>query len=403
MDPFAAETRLRAVLRTYAARAMAGRDVWPALARELQLEPPRRQRVRLRPTLAPALAMGSLLALLLLVGGLGLISPHGLYPARAGTGTLTVATLPPWAPGPLVQARDGYTITIQPMSADLNRVVISYTITSPGQELRVLRSELGGGDSYTPVLRTHSGALLPWSGGLPYHRMRISAGAPTPTPGPVTNTALMMFDTEATDLSGPLQLDLTIPVGRVVQVVSNAQVIEPHSPITEVVAIVDLPDPRTPQVVPPAVSPFHFQFTMPLDTRRRVADVQQTIEQHGVRITLDRVVVTASEARITLHGDVPAAPTLRVPMSDMRLHIENEFAPSQANGNALVSISAHQNGDNGPWIYRYLGSLLTKNNDWAFYVQNVTTYDPTAGNSATDTPVPGLWTFHFTVPPLAAP
>ncbi len=402
MDPSAAETRLRAALRAYAARAMAGRDVWPALARELQLEPPR-HKIRVMPTLAPALAVGGLLALLLLVGGLGLLSPHRADSVRATAGTLTVATPPPWAPGPLMQARDGYTITIQPVSADLNRVVISYTMTSPVEEFRALQPLFGGGANYTPVLRTQQGAILPWFGGALYHRVRVSAGAPTPTPGPVTTTALMMFDTEAAALSGPLQLDLTIPVGRIARGVVTSQVIAPNSPITEAVTIVDLPDPRTPSAAPTPILPFHFQFTMPVDTRRRVADVQQTIEQHGVRITLDRVVVTASEARITLHGDVPNAPTLRVPMPDIRLHIENEFALPQGNGNTPISTNIQQNGDDGPWTYSYFGSLLAKNSDWIFYVQNVTKHDPRADPSANDTSVPGLWTFHFTVPPLAGP
>ncbi len=402
MDPFTAETRLRATLRAYADRTMAGRDVWLAVVRAIHLEPQATRAIRITPSPAPLLIAGGLL--LLLVLGVGLVPGvrrDGLRQA-VNTATAVPSTPSPWAPGPLMQARDGYTITIQSVSADLNRIVISYTMTSAIPDFRILYPQLGGGANYTPVLRTHSGAILPWYGGQPYHRVRFNPAAPTPTPGPVTSSALMMFDTEAADLAGPLQLDLTIPVGRVERGVANSQRIEANSPITEVVTTVDLPDPRTPQVAPSPVPPFHFQFAMPLDTRRRVADVQHTIEQHGVRITLERAVVTASEARITLHGDVPADPRLQVPMPDIRLHIDNEFAPPQANGNALVSTRLYQNGD-GLWTYSYQGSLLAKNNDWVFYVQNVTEHDPRADSSAADTPVPGLWTFHFTVPPLAAP
>ena len=101
MNPSTPETRLRATLRAYADRAMAGRDVWPDVARELQMEPARSRSIRVMPTLAPALTVGSLLALLLLVGGLGLLSPHKADSLQATAGTLTVATATVWAPGPL--------------------------------------------------------------------------------------------------------------------------------------------------------------------------------------------------------------------------------------------------------------------------------------------------------------
>ena len=54
-----------------------------------------------------------------------------------------------------------------------------------------------------------------------------------------------------------------------------------------------------------AVGPFHFEFTMPFDTSRRVIPVGRTIDTHGVAITLERIVMTASETRLYLSYRAP--------------------------------------------------------------------------------------------------
>ncbi|MDQ2806789.1 MAG: hypothetical protein M3Z04_07720 [Chloroflexota bacterium] len=401
MDPSTSETRLRATLHAYADRAMADRDVWPDLARAIRLDPQAARTIRITPSPAPLLVAGGLLLLLVLAVGLvpG-VRKDGLRQA-INTATAAPSTPSPWAAGPLVQARDGYTITIQPISADLNHIVISYTMTSLAREVRVLYPLLRRGADYTPSLQTPNGQILPWYSGYGSRGLRYSTTQPPPPEeSPITSSAFMMFDTAAAgDLPDSLQLDLTIPVGRVVTDIPTTQTIAPHSPITD---IINLPFGGTQQVTQQPVLPFHFQFAMPLDRRRRIAEVNQTITQQGVAITLDRAVVTASEARITLHGAVLDDPRLQVPLPYLRLHIEYEFWVQHPNADATAPSTFYQNGD-GPWTYSYLGSLLAKNNDWAFYVQNVTEHDPRADSSVADTPVPGLWTFHFTVPPLAAP
>ena len=194
-----------------------------------------------------------------------------------------------------------------------------------------------------------------------------------------------------------------MPVGHVGSVFTSSQRIAPNSPITEAVTIVDIPDLGTPAAAQTPIAPFLFHFTMPLDTHRRVAAVQQTIEHQGVRLTLDRVVVTASETRIILHWAVPNEPGIQVTMPGMpRLHIDSDIVP-HGGSDGLGSGRLNQNGDGGTWTYSYFDSLLTKSNDWAFYVQDVSKHDPQADSAANDTPVPGQWAFHFTVPPLTTP
>src|SRR5690348_13798216 len=99
------EERLRATLRKYAERAATGRDLWPPIARAVQMELPPVQPRRLRAgvlALVPVLLIG----LVLWVGFGGL---RGVTPGNPSATPRPPAQLTTNRPDALIQAHNGYT------------------------------------------------------------------------------------------------------------------------------------------------------------------------------------------------------------------------------------------------------------------------------------------------------
>ena len=148
------------------------------------------------------------------------------------------------------------------------------------------------------------------------------------------------------------------------------------------------------------VGPIGFTFRLPTDPLRRVAVVHHTDRAAGVRMTLDRVIVTRSEVRAVLRfaspDDRPATDWSPVTI-DLRGYPDHyRMQLSELNLPAL-----HAGGwqPDGTWIASNVNPadlLLNQETEWRLTVPSLEPAEP-------DLPlVRGPWIFDFTLPPATS-
>jgi hypothetical protein len=190
---------------------------------------------------------------------------------------------------PITQTAHGYTLTLYPMYASANLIVLTYTVQLPPegqmQSSRpcgpVLGEESPCGDrsvqptstalvdEYEPRLTSKSGFSFPWlrhhSSDFPHARF----------------SAPVVFDAQhlAVDSRGEARLRLELNV-----------------------AYASEPLPHGGARVHWIKGPFTFDFTIAVDPARRVAEVNQTITEADVQVTIERVVATRYDVRIDWHA-----------------------------------------------------------------------------------------------------
>ncbi len=320
----------------------------------------------------------------------GLPQPQLTGVARAPFGIQPTATLPANLPAPLVQTHNGYTVAVQPLAADANQVVISYTVrvdpalgSVPDVALVVVALLHDKATAISPLF-DQGNTLL----GQP-QQLVFDAGGRTDLPA---NWALQLTITlEKLPIYAP-QLPPPPPTG----VIMGAPTFTPVPTQPRVVPPTSTgpPNPQYPTVGPP----FQFAFTVPVDRRVRVGVEQPSATVNGVKVDLERVTVTDSQARIVLRPTVPSNAQAAVDLLNWSLDLDQK--PVGISRHPFASGSPHLAPD-GTFVWFAPGALLHQQGGWTLTVQSATVMwnVPLTPASA----AAGPWTFRFTVPPLAAP
>jgi hypothetical protein len=227
----------------------------------------------------------------------------------AGSGNANYA--PPSYPAPalvtpLSQTVNGYTVTLYPIYASASRIVLTYTVQSIYEDLRradpyvALRGEDGPfvvavsytdtpvgyvpdktatpsptREAYEPQLTADDGRAFPWLSNADSQILR-----------PPTSSALVFDARQLTD-NLPAKLNLHLELNKAEVLVGSG--------VESALHVIN--------------GPFVFDFSMPVDPVRRVAEVNQSATtRDGETITLERVIVTRHEVRVIWRLDKSKQP-----------------------------------------------------------------------------------------------
>lgn len=301
-------------------------------------------------------AAAVLVAVALLAGGVYAVEPllNSLFHWEPGAGHVFDSHLLQ----PVHESRQvgDFTVTIQDVYADANRVIIGDTVAVPAGH------GYNGFEFINPVLTDQFGTVLTTRGGYG-SGVRGTAGADLVwyDAGPITqHPATLRLHLSADGIGG-----------------------EVHAGSPDVASF-------------QALGPLAFDFTVPFNAGR-VAELHQSQTVGGATVTLERVVVTPSETRVYLSGVGPGSiATLAV----------NAWSSDPNQGNALGPSSGWVT-DDGLTTMSYEDALASEHGQWTLTV-SVTN----AVGAAVPTPfVPGgtsqkavwatsggPWAFHFNVP-----
>lgn len=278
------------------------------------------------------------------------------------------------------QTLEDVTVSVQPLYADAQRVVLTLSLERPAQSY-ANSLELGwkdGMESGAPTL-VSGGTELPW---LPQATMGLLPAYPDE---PTSKRGKITFSASALKGDGKdVPLHLTLPLR-----VNNQPSMFPLPMPTDVP---DVPV-ATEMPTPSYVLTFSFSFTMPFDPRYIALQTNQTVRSNDVPMTLDSIDITAAEIRVRLHYS--ATKPDGFPSKDYWdaygiLVIGSGSSRSEA---ALVDAECGTNfGGNDCLLVYYEPSLLDK-----------APIDCTLTIEASDTAarrptIYGTWVFQFTVP-----
>ncbi|MDQ2807111.1 MAG: hypothetical protein M3Z04_09415 [Chloroflexota bacterium] len=294
-------------------------------------------------------------------------------------------TLPANWPAPLVQTHNGYTIAVQPLAADANQVVLSYTVK--------IDPALTGTPDAVMVATLHdsSGATLlllnqPWTARPGYpQQLQFDGGGRTDLPA---NWAVQLTITlEKPPIFTP-QLPPPPPTG----VILGAP---PFTPLPTQPRVVPptstaAPDPHYPTVGPP----FQFALTVPVDRRVRAGLGPASATVNGVMVTLERVTVTDSQARIVLRPSVPGEAPASVDLLNLRLDWD------QKSSSLPFGAGSPHLAPDGTFIWFQPGALLQQQGVWILTVQDATVMHNKPG--VPGDVVTGPWTLRFALPSFAS-
>ena len=298
------------------------------------------------------------------------------------------------------ETRDGFTMRVQPLYADANRVLLRYTVDAP-RAPHDTRVEVCGLSRSGPEVPPAEPCRL-MSGGqeLPLleNRLQVQGSAPKQDYWQVNLAGTLSFDTAAIQGSpASLPLRLSIPWE-----VEYDTYVAPWPWPTDAAgrpATVTVGPANTP--VPPLKMHTEVDFTMPFDARARTAKPGQSSVSNGVTSTLESVVSTESETRLVfrLQGSSDTMSTAQANASagfpSSWLVWLRPVGAGEAHEASFQSYgsSVPQCDDGGACriTVRYNGATLLSA-PWQDFA--VTLH---AGSGE------GKWLFHFKLPPVAEP
>jgi hypothetical protein len=342
-------------------------DLWPAIRARLQLRRHRSHWARLRPTTHLGWAFLALVLLLTLSTVAYAVVPvvNWLFKQEVGLSYVEQAGLSQEID--LGQMVDGVTVTLERGYADVNRIVLGYTIHSADGR-RYIPSSMRLSDA-------HGDGFLPTVGmGAIGQSDIMEVSLPLGEGG-------FVFSFDATDLQGaPLTLNLHLEVELME---FTSPVGEPPSPSVQDSAP-DQPESAVVTYEGTLVGPFTFDFDLPLNPGY-TSEAQQTVETAGVALELKRVVVTPSETRAFLCIETP---------DDDWDHWAVVATLSTEAGQAENAWNA--NPEEGCALHGFLPPLYGQKGDWTLTVTELIRFpDEWSGEQ---TRLPGPWVFHFRVP-----
>jgi hypothetical protein len=366
------EQRVVRTLQEIAEREVADSvDLWPAIQARLQRRRRRSRWAQLRPTTRlgwACLAMALLLAVSTMTYAVVPVV-NRIFQQEAGLSHVERVGLSQEID--LSQTVDGVTVTLERGYADINRIILGYTIhTADGRRY----------DPYSMRLSDANGAVL-----LPTVGMGVTGQSDVTEISLPPGEGGFVFSFDATDLQGiPSTLDLhlemelrefVLPPNR--PALPSAQEKLPALPALTVAE-------ATPVREGALVGPFTFDFGLPLSPGHTV-EVQQTVEAAGVALELKRVVVTPSETRALLCIESPG-------------HEWEHWAVvatlSTEVGQAENAWSANSEEDCA--LHGFLPPLDGQEGDWTLTVTELIEFaDEPSGEQMR---LSGPWVFRFRVP-----
>lgn len=346
-------------------------DLWPAIQARLQ---PRRRRARWA-QLRPATRLGwafLAMALLLAVSTMAYaVVPvvSRIFQQEAGLNHVERAGLSQEID--LSQTIDGITVTLERGYADINRIVLGYTIHAADDRRY---------DPYSMRLSAANGVVL-----SPMVGMGVTGQSDVMEISLPPGEGGFVFSFDATDLqSVPSILDLHLEI-ELEEFVLPAN--EPALPPAQE----NLPAPPSVIVAGATamregalVGPFTFDFGLPLSPGHTI-EAQQTVEVAGVALELKRVVVTPSETRALLCIESPG-------------HEWEDWAVVATLGTEAGHAGNvwSANSEEGCAFYSFLPPLDGQEGDWTLTVTELIEFaDEPSGEQMR---LSGPWVFRFHVP-----
>jgi hypothetical protein len=298
---------------------------------------------------------------------------------------------------PITQTVSGYTVDLYPFYAADNHIVITYTVTGPrGNRLPVyglyqdaMHFYYQGdntGSKGAPRLRDDLGRDAPWM----ESRFAWSSASGPEEEAPVSD--FQAHQDKAACCIGyadVMWLDFVPPTNGEPPALRNLHLELPV--FLPVEALTPVAEPKTgPLPVPTsatlnyvndvAVARLTFDFPLPMDTERRVIEVNNSVEVAGVTVSLERVVVTPRDTLIALHySDAPGKGT---------------WLPSGIEltaGSWTSGVVTRQDG------YFFVPPPYQQG-EWVLTIPQLNWWD-TAAEPFQQHTVDGPWVFKFTVPP----
>lgn len=313
----------------------------------------RRSRLEVRAT---ALLVAAATALVIVVAGYA-VAPviDQLLATERGVSTLPMQDIGQ------SQNANGITVRLDRAYADVNRVIVAYTIQVPAG----FNNSTSGIDGKIALADSQVGSLPMIEG------QGLAGGSPHASAGLVT------FDAESLALgTARVDLRLTFPDVRAKAQQQGAS---------------DL-----------SGGAFAFNFTLPVEPGRAIG-VNKTVIANGVPVTLDRVVVSPSETRVYIRFPASGGITAKDWYADVHIagngwdtnQLQSGFSGEMTLGSMFTNTS-------GEHIATFSGDLRSRHGRWTVIVDALGAVDTQA--AATDSGLPkqtrvaGPWTFRISVP-----
>jgi len=357
-------------------------DLWPAIRAQVRLQRRPFRLEWLRPTTRLGWAFLAL-ALFLALGTVAYaVAPvvEQLFRQEAGLRHIEQADLVQELN--LSQTVAGVTVTLERAYADVNRVVIGFTVSGPeGQRY----------DPHRVTLTDANGIVFPLETGMGVTGRSDIFESDLP---PGEGAYVLGFDTTAVEgVPAELELRLVVEVEKVTPppdaaspfLTSARPPAEPPASAV-VVELQPLPTPDEGAIV----GPFTFDFSVPFNPGHTV-EVQQAAEAAGVTVRLDRVVVTPSETKVFLCFEPPDGED-----TVWTLIAALDVGDGQRLFGGVVNPTGKVGQENCHCvIYPY--ALADRSGEWTLTVTELVGTD-LAKQPSEDIRLAGPWVFRFRVP-----
>lgn len=271
----------------------------------------------------------------------------------------------------LSQTINGYTVTVQRVYADSNRIVIGYTLdSSQGADLPAEVSLTNDKGTEFPAI---SGNGTGMEAGTAGHVLIFDSTVLQDTP-PLLKLHLKM---ELVDFS--LGLEPAPTAG-----LNNSNTAGAKGPSTGKIG----------------AGPFNFSLSVPVISARSI-EVQQTARAANVDVTLERLIITPSETRAILRWVSPDGkldPTRFTWTPVVSLEEGYTYANPQPDANNGWANQSRQLGDDR-WSATFPAILYNNSGEWTLAVTEIVGTEKSEGGANQQERIAGPWIFHFTLPP----
>lgn len=261
------------------------------------------------------------------------------------------------------QTVSGYTVELEWAYADHNRLTIAYAISSPPDDVFT---------NLSPV--HHASSIIVSSGGQSASLEFLSARG-TPVEAGVAGYVSVYDMAGFVPQTDTLSVEWTLYVESVTEAVRTA-----------------FPTPSTAETDwwSGPYGPFHFHFSLPLTTDQRVLNIDQTATDQSVDITLEQVVVTASQVRLRLCYRTPDPTRIWTLIPDLRMR------DTAITGGGATKTESTIDGEQACSIFTYDTAMQSYHGPWTLTISKMVGFDP--GDSSDQQRIMGSWRFDFTMP-----
>lgn len=343
-----------------ALKARVGREVQAALRQRSSLTAVRAVSSRRSPRLTRVAAI--VIALLFLAGTALAIGAWLRQLIQGDPGLASVYDRGDGVPLDLRQTVDGYTIAMQWAYADGNRLVFAFTIAGPP------------GETFTNLDAAYHVSTVTVSSGDDPVQVAFSTARGTAVEEGVSGSVGVY------DLAG------FTPGGDTLDVHAELYV-ESVTPAARTA----IPSPQAYQDWwSGPYGPFVFDFSLPLSADQRVLAPALDAVDGGITLTLDRVVITPSQVRLTLCFADPAPGRTWTLIPELSAGGE-----PVAGGGATDTVPSGLDGRTCS-RFTYNAALSDYAGEWTLRVSELVGFGPDGGNDQQR--IPGDWRFTFVVP-----